>query len=438
MKQYDLIVIGGGPGGAEAAAIAARQGMNVALVEKDRLGGTCLNRGCVPTKCLCSAAERLHEVRSAAEFGIDVAAVVPDYRRAYSRAGEVVTTLRDDLAASLGSVELIEGEARLGEGNTVLAGNSFMKARRIIIATGSRPAPFPCEGGELACDSDSFLASDTLPASAIIVGGGVIGLELASIMCEYGTDVTVVEYCREILPGFDTEVARRLGKALSRRGVKIITSAKATRLRKSDDGLLALDYEGKKGSAVLMAESVYGAVGRRPVLPEGLADAGVALDGRGFIAVDDAFRTSANGIYAIGDVNGRCMLAHAASAQARIVMGLTDAVGCIPSVVFTIPECASAGVTAESAENLSAVKIPYSASSKAVAAGMTDGFVKLVYDGSRRIVGCQALGAHAADLVAEAAVIIDAAYTLERLADFTVSAHPGLSELLQMAASSAR
>ena len=436
MTQYDLIVIGAGPGGVEAAALATRRGLKVALVEKDLAGGTCLNRGCVPTKCLCASAERLHEIRSAEDFGIVVGEVTAHYDKAHARAREIVDTLRDDLFSSLADVELIQGEARLGEGNTVFAGCHFMKARRIIIATGSRPAPFPCEGGELAGNSDTFLASAILPGSAVIVGGGVIGLELASIMCEFGTEVTVLEFCREILPGFDSEIARRLNKALSRRGVKIITSAKATRLREASDGRLTLEYEGKKGPAILTAEKVYGAVGRRPVLPNGLAEAGVQLDSRGYIAVDSSFCTSAPGIYAIGDVNGTCMLAHAASAQARIVSGQTDCVGCVPSVVFTIPECASVGLTAESADGLSAVKIPYGANSKAMAAGTVDGFVKIVYNGQRQVVGCQILGAHAADLIGEAAIIIDAGYTIDRLALFTVSAHPGLSELIQQVAAS--
>lgn len=436
MKQYDIVVVGAGPGGTEAAAIAARQGLKVALIEKDTLGGTCLNRGCVPTKCLCAAAERLHMIRKAEVFGINTDGMTADYAKAHMRADEIVATIREDLATTLSDIEIIYGEARLGEGNTVIAGNHFLKARRIIIATGSRPAPFPCEGGEYALDSDAFIHSETLPSRAVIVGGGVIGLEMASIMCEYGTEVTVVEYCKEILPGFDAEVARRLNKALSRRGVKIITSAKAIRLSKNDDGELILEYQSKKGPDTLKAERVYGAVGRRPVLPEGLPEIGVELDSRGFIAVDNSYRTNVPGVYAIGDVNGRCMLAHAASAQARIVTEQTTEVGCIPSVVFTIPECAAVGLCADSSDELSAVKIPYGANSKALAEDAAEGFVKIVYDRDKTVVGCLALGAHAADLVAEAAIIIDSRYTIDRLAAYTVSAHPGLSELIQAAAAS--
>lgn len=435
MKQYDVIVIGAGPGGSGAAIMAASKGLNVALVEADAIGGTCLNRGCVPTKCMCAAAERIIEVGSAFDFGVAVEGMKADYGVARRRAAEIVDGLRADLTASLGSVEIIEGRAVLGEGRTVVAGGKFLRARRIIIATGSAPAPFPAAGADLVVNSDQFLKLDSLPASLAVVGGGVIGLEFASIANAYGCDVTVIEFCKEILPGFDTEVARRLRSYLSRRGIGFVLGARVTEVSALPDGSRHVAYTARGKECSLTARAVLSAVGRRAVLPDGLADAGVKTDERGFIIVDDRFATTAEGIYAVGDVNGKKMLAHAAEAQARVVTEMSKATGSVPGVVFTVPECASVGLSVDDTEGLAAEKVPFGANTKAIAAGHADGLVKLVYRlDDRRIVGCQIVGAHAADLIGEAAVLIDAGYTVDRFAEYTVSAHPGLSELLQLAA----
>lgn len=430
MQQYDVIVIGGGPGGYKAAAYAASQGSRTALVEKDLLGGTCLNRGCVPTKCLCAAAERLLDIAGAGEYGIAAPAPAADFAAAQRRAADIVGSLRSDVEAVLEKVDIYRGEARLGEGRTVITDGEFMKASRIIIATGSRPAPFPAEGAENVIDSDAFLALDTLPERVVIVGGGVIGLEFASIIAAYGKSVTVLEFCREILPGFDTAVAKRLRTYLGKRGIKIITGARVTSV--SHDRTVT--YEAKGKEATVEADLVISAVGRRPVLPDGLDSAGVELTERGFIKTDDSYGTTAEGIYAIGDVNGKCMLAHAAEAQARIVTGKAASIGVVPGVVFTVPECATVGLNADAEDGLLSASVPYGSNAKALAAGHTEGVVKLVARPDGTIVGCQAVGAHAADLIAEAAVAIDAGYTVGRLAYNTVSAHPGLSELLSEAA----
>ena len=302
MQQYDLIVIGGGPGGAEAAAIGAAQGLSVALIENRQLGGTCLNRGCVPTKCLCAAAERILEIKGSGEFGIAVDGFSADFSAAHQRAERIVGELREDVASKLSGVDVINGSARLGEARTVATESGFLKGRRIIIATGSKPITLPIEGAELMLDSDAFLQLDTLPESLTVIGGGVIGLEFASVAAAYGCKVTVVERCREILPGMDAEVAKRLRSYLSRRGVAFIVGATVHSVKRTDSGSLLVSYEAKGKEGSVESVAVLGAPGRRACLPEGLEAAGVSLNPRGFIDVDDSYRTSAEGVYAIGDV----------------------------------------------------------------------------------------------------------------------------------------
>lgn len=417
MERYDLVVIGAGPGGAEAAALAAAQGLKVAIVEKGLVGGTCLNRGCIPTKCLCAGA----------------AACSPDFGAARAHATEVMDTLRADLEASLKEVDIYRGEARLAQGRTIVAGTDFLKADKIIVATGSRPAALPIEGIEHTIDSDKFLSLAELPQRIAIIGGGVIGLEFASLCTGFGAQVTVLEYCREVLPGCDVAIAKRLRTYLSRRGVKFVTGAQV----KSVAPDKSVTYEQKGKSLAVEADVVLCAVGRRAVLPEGLAEAGVEVNERGFIATDANFATTAEGIYAIGDVNGRCMLAHAAYAQADIVVGATDTVGLIPSVVYTDPECAWVGAKEDDSDAFRAVTVPYSANAKALADGHTEGALKLVFNEQNIVVGCQAVGHNASALIAQATIAIDAGYTLRRLAYNTVAAHPSLSELLTTAASTA-
>lgn len=422
----DFLFIGGGPGGYEVAAELAALGKSVTLVEKGALGGTCLNRGCIPTKALAASAALALEVGRAADMGIDLGAVTFDYGRAHARACTVLDTLREDVAASLAKVNVVHGEAVFVDNSHVAVGNDIYTASRIVIATGSRPAALRCPGSERAITSDDFLALDTLPAGpVVIIGGGVIGLEFASILNAFGCEVTVVEYCREVLPGMDAEIAKRLRLSLSRRGINFMCSTAVEEI--TDDGVVRCS--GKKGPCQVEAKTVIAAVGRRPVVPGGLENTDIKLTDRGFIAVDStSYATGAPGVYAVGDVNGLCMLAHAASAQARKAVGLSADTALIPSVVFTEPQCAAVGQ-----QQGSVTKIPYSASGMALASGYDEGLVKLVCDDAGIIVGCHVLGAHAADLVAEATVAIACGLTAEHLATIT-HAHPTLSELLQSAA----
>jgi dihydrolipoamide dehydrogenase len=440
VEQLDAIVIGAGPGGYETAAKLAATGKRTAIIERDSLGGTCLNRGCIPTKCLCASADALLTIKQAAEFGVEVNGEVKvDYAVAYQRMLGVIAGLQEGVRATLKDVEVIEGTARLAADHKVIVGDRVLTAPQIIIATGSQPARLRIEGADLAMTSDEFLKMDKLPKSIVVIGGGVIGIEFASILAAFGVEVTVVEYCKEILPPFDAEVAKRLRTYLTRRGIKFVTGAAVKAVRPGFEVV----YEGKKGEVSVSAEQVIMAVGRRPVLPEGLAEAGVEVSERGYIKVNPLMETTAKGIYAIGDVNGLCMLAHAASAQGRVVIGHDVALDLVPSVVFSVPEAAMVGVTEAQCEaegtEYAVAKIMYGANGKAQAMGETDGLVKLIYSPQTRcLLGAHIVGAHAADLCAEAYQLIHNLTTLDEVKDEMIHAHPTLSELIVFAAENAK
>lgn len=431
IPHYDYIIIGAGPGGYELAAGLSGEGKSVALVEKDRLGGTCLNRGCIPTKCLCASADALSAVKEASRFGVICNVPQIDFTAVRRRMDEVVTTLGEGVKALLAKTDIYEAEGSLLGNGRVAADGKILEADRIVIATGSRPAVLPVPGAEHALTSDELLALEALPQSAVIIGGGVIGIEFASIMAAMGVEVTVVEYCKEILPGFDADIAKRLRTMLSRKGMTFITGAEVSAIRENGKEVC---YNGRKGEASVWADISVMAVGRRPVLPDGLDTAGVELTQRGFIKVDTLMRTSAEGIYAIGDVNGLCMLAHAASAQGRIVAGETVDLDVIPSAVFCKPEAAMVGLGEDACKarglECRCVKSNFAANGKALAMGEAEGLAKIIYrpdDG--RLTGMQIIGPHAADLIAECAALLHSRATLSDLRSL-IHAHPTLSEVL--------
>lgn len=436
-KQVDLIVIGAGPGGYDVAAHEAANGKSVVIIEKDKVGGTCLNRGCIPTKCLCAAAERIHAFDDAAEFGIDASIASFSYAKAVERSRNVVAQLREGIDTLLSKCEKVVGEAVINADGSVAVGENSYQAQKTIIATGSKPAALSIPGAELAINSDDFLNLDKLPSHIIIIGGGVIGLEFAYIANAFGSDVTVIEYCKEILPPFDAELAKRLRMMLSQRGIKFVTSA-AVKEISGTPGSLVVHYEDKKGMQTLETESVLMAVGRKAVLPMGLAEAGIEVSPRGFIVTDDTFCTSRRGFYAVGDCNGRLMLAHAATAQAMRAVGRDVNLDVVPAAVFTDPELAMVGLTTEQckAQGLNYVsrKALYRANGKALASGHAEGFAKVLFDpDTRKILGCHILGAHASDLIAEPALAMAQRLTVDQLALNTVHGHPTLTEILPSA-----
>jgi dihydrolipoamide dehydrogenase len=442
--MFDIIIIGAGPGGYETAADAAAKGLTVAIVERDQMGGTCLNRGCIPTKALCRNAEVINLMREAEVWGVKTGEMAFDYAPVFERKEAVVKQLREGVEMLMGApgITAIKGEAILKDANTVVVNGEEYSAKNIIIATGSAPRGLPIEGADLAMTSDDILAMETLPKSLCIVGGGVIGMEFAAVFSTFGVEVTVIEYCKEILPPFDKDVAKRLKTVLSKRGIKIITSAAVNGITQGEDGY-TVSYELKGKPQSVTCEKVLMSVGRQPVLPQGLDAVGVTVGRRG-IEVDDNMMTNVPGVYAIGDVNGRMMLAHAASAQGlralHAIMGKADDIklDIVPSAVFTVPELAMVGLTeeqcAEKGLDVTVKKSFFRSNGKAVAMNETDGLIKMIVDNAtRQIVGCHICGAHAADLIQEVVTAMNAGATVDLLAR-SIHGHPTLSEVLLTAA----
>ncbi len=442
--MFDIIIIGAGPGGYETAADAAAHGLTVAIVERDQMGGTCLNRGCIPTKALCRNAEVINLMREAEVWGVKTGEMAFDYAPVFERKEAVVKQLREGVEMLMGApgITAIKGEAVLKDANTVVVNGEEYSAKNIIIATGSAPRGLPIEGADLAMTSDDILAMETLPKSLCIVGGGVIGMEFAAVFSTFGVEVTVIEYCKEILPPFDKDVAKRLKTVLSKRGIKIITSAAVNGISQDENGF-TVSYELKGKPQSVTAEKVLMSVGRQPVLPQGLDAVGVTVGRRG-IEVDDNMMTNAPGVYAIGDVNGRMMLAHAASAQGlralHAIMGKADDIklDIVPSAVFTVPELAMVGLTeeqcAEKGLDVTVKKAFFRSNGKAVAMNETDGLLKMIVDNAtRQIVGCHICGAHAADLIQEVVTAMNAGATVDLLTS-SIHGHPTLSEVTLTAA----
>lgn len=440
MTPCDLIIIGGGPGGYPAAQIAAAEGLNVVLIERDRLGGTCLNRGCIPTKAMTRVAEVAMTVTDAADYGVETVGcpVSIDYQRATRHRDEVVTAMREGLASTMANVNIVIGEAVVDstEPPTVTAAGTTFTAPRLIVATGAAPARLPIEGADLALTSDDLTTGSTQPESLVVIGGGVIGLEFASIFNALGSKVTIVEFLPEILPPCDAEIAKRLRTALKRRGIDIITDAAVTALRPG----MEIDYQRRGKTATLQAEAVLMAVGRRAVVPRGL---NVELNHNGSIKVDpETFETSAKGVYAVGDVNGICQLAHAATAQAERVMGREIDLSVIPSAVFTSPEVAMVGKTEkqalESGHDITVGKAMFRSNGKAQAMGETDGLVKVIVDRDNDLLlGAFIVGPHAADLIEELSLAMSSRLPVHEILS-SVHAHPTLSETVTAALAAAR
>lgn len=410
-----IIIIGAGPGGYETAAEAASRGIEVVLVQDGPLGGTCLNEGCIPTKALC-------------------AMDAPDQ----VRKNEVIAQLQDGIAQLMRNklITLVHGHARLAGPRSVEADGQVYEGDAIIIATGSVSAYLPIPGAGEALDSAAMLNLDYVPQRLCVIGGGVIGLEFASVYRKFGSEVTVLEYCPNILPRFDVDLSKRLKAALAKRGIVIETSACVTAIEKG-----SVSWTKKDKSFTTQADCILMAVGRRPNLKSlNLDDLGIKYTPKG-IEVDSDFQTSVAGIYAIGDITGGMMLAHVATAQGRRALnhicGVKDGIdfSVVPAAVFTVPEVACVGRTEEecSGIELAVGKANYRANGKAVASGLADGWCKVLADkAGGRILGVHIMGAHASDIIHEAAVLVALGATTQNARDI-IHAHPTLSEVLYSA-----
>lgn len=422
MHNCNIIIIGYGPGGMEVAGKAVAQGLNTVVIEKDLPGGTCLNRGCIPTKALCHSAEH-------------AAGNIEAYSAAWNRKNDVVAELRGNLSALTSKVTFVTGEAKFTDSDKVEVNGETYSAPKIVIATGSAPAYLQIPGADLAIDSAQLLELSRLPHSICIVGGGVIGMEFACILQAFGVKVSVLEFCKEILPNFDKEISKRLKTSLSRKGIDIITSAKVTEIRPGKEVI----YECKGKTESITADEVLMAVGRRPVLPPGTEDIGILVE-RNAIKVDENYSTNIPGIYAIGDVNAHLMLAHVASAQGSAVMGSPMNISVVPAAAFTTPECAMAGLTEDMCKekglNYKSVKALFRSNGKAVSMGEPDGLVKLIVNiDTRELLGAHICGPHAADLIGEPALAMSSNLTIDSIAQ-TIHAHPTLGEVIHTAATS--
>ncbi len=435
----DLIIIGSGPGGYRTAEYAAKNGLRVIIIEASHVGGTCLNSGCIPTKTLCRNAEVLELMRRGETFGLSGLACQIDFTRMMNRKNEVVATLRQGVETLMSApgIQLVRGRGRLTSATTVAVGDEEYSAKHIIIATGSQPKMLPIPGADkpIVMTSAGLLDIDHIPARLCIIGAGVIGMEFATIFNSLGSEVTVVEYLRECLPALDSDVAKRLRQTISRKGVNFIMQSGVCEV--TDAGIV---YERKGKRDSVEADVVLMATGRTPAIDDlGLDAVGVKY-GKGGIETDDHLRTSIENIYAIGDVNGRTMLAHAATFQGLHVVNQligredTIALDLIPAAIFTLPEAGGVGKTEDQCKAAgiaySCRKGYYRANGKALAMDETEGLVKILSGSDDRIIGCHIFGAHAADMVQEISSLMAMGVTTAQLCDI-VHIHPTLSEILQ-------
>ncbi len=440
LKQCDLVIVGGGPAGYVAAIRAAQLGGKVILVERDTLGGTCLNRGCIPTKALLHSVEVLETARSGQSYGVNVGEVSIDFTKMLSHKNAVINTLVTGVRYLMRSnaIEVIKGSGRVISPTEVevdAGRQQAVRAAKIILATGSVPAAVPIPGvdGSGVITSSEALQLAEVPRSLLIIGGGAIGLEFATIFAKLGAVVTIVEMLPRIIPTEDQELSLALNRVLERGGIKVLTGTQVSRIEDGAEGGKLISVVSREGEQQLAAELVLVAVGRQPDI-EGLGLEGLAVKTeRGSIAVSDRMETSIAGIYAAGDVIGGIQLAHVASAEGEVAvenaLGKNSVIDyrVVPRCIYTMPEVAAVGLTESQARaaglNLKVAKFPFTANPRALILGQPDGFVKILSDaGSGEIFGIHIFGPQATELIAEAALAIKMEATVSEIAA-TIHAH---------------
>ena len=450
-QQFDVCIIGSGPGGYPAAIKAAQSGASVAMIEKEWLGGVCLNKGCIPTKTLIANAEMLSRIQHAEEFGVSVGEVSFDFGKMAERKDRIVEQIRKSLGGLIkaNKITLFRGTGEFISPHEVKVtgeDSAVIHAESIVVATGSHSKEIPTFpfDHEKILSSDSVLKLTKLPKRMLIIGGGVIGCEFASLYHELGVEITILEALPDIIPVEATNISHELRKAFEHRGITVKTNVVVEAIDTSGDGVKAMLV----GEEPVVGDVVLVAVGRAPNTEGlGLEKAGVATDDRGAIPVNTRLETNVPGIYAIGDVTGAWWLAHVASHQGLVVAkNVTGGdsemhYNAVPSVIFTKPEIGSVGLTLEQAiEDGHAATLgsfPFQALGKSQAAFETEGFAQLVVDKkSGQILGAQVVGHEAATLVAEMGIAIANELTVECITD-TIHAHPTIAEVWLEAALSA-
>ncbi len=450
--KYDIIVVGSGPGGYVAAIRAAQLGKKVALVERAEPGGICLNWGCIPTKALLKSAQVYADCSAAARYGLELSGEVrPDLEKIVERSREVAQTMSKGIRFLLdkNGIELIQGFGRLtSRGHLDVDGVDY-EAEHIILATGARPRemPFMRIDGEHVITSKQALTLTELPQSMIVIGSGAIGIEFAWFYATLGVKVTIIEYLPRILPLEDEEMSKTVERTFRKLRATVLTSTTVKQVEVSPDGVCRVEIEGKKGTETLSADKVLSAIGIQANIEGiGLEEVGVQVE-RGKIKVDEYYRTSAAGIYAIGDIVPGPALAHVASAEGiccvEHICGLHPQpvdYTTIPSCIFTTPEVASVGATEQQLQEqgieYKVGRFPFTASGKATATGDRDGFIKLLFGADDRLLGAHMVGAHVTEMLAEPTLAKALGATAHRIAR-TIHAHPTMNEGIMEAAEAA-
>ena len=460
MRHYKVAIIGGGPAGYETAIKLNQLSINTICFEKEHLGGVCLNKGCIPTKALVKVADLYTDIKKANEFGINVQDVSFDFEKIQKRKNLVVERLRSGIEQlfqksniSIQKAEITKIEKDSDLYKLYSGDEQCCSADYVIIATGSEPKPLPFSSVEDACNpynkniltSNEILNIENLPESIAIIGGGVIGCEFASIFKQLGVQVTIIEFLPEILPTEDEEIAKKLSASLKKLGIKILTNTSVTSLSENMDNI---EVHLSNNSSII-TEKVLVSIGRNPVC--NIETKGFSLEkDKGFIKVNEYCQTNEPNVFAIGDINGKLMLAHVATKQGMVVADFLHAslndnkkleqhlkpidYNAVPACIFTNPEVASCGLTEKNAKNICpeaiVTRFNYAANGKAVASGVSNGFVKTIINPlNNEIMGIHIIGYSATELIAQASIFINTKTNIQNIKNI-IYAHPTISETI--------
>ena len=437
--EFNVAVLGGGPSGYECAIRCAQLGLKTALVEARELGGTCLNRGCIPTKALLHGAEMYAYAKAGGDFGLITDGLTLNYPRLAAYKDDKVKKLVSGIEAleKAHGVEVVRGFGVLDGPNAMKVGQRRITYDKLILAMGSEPSKPPVPGMETAHTSDDVLSAINLPSGAIIIGGGVIGMEFATLFASLGKKVTIIEMMPEILPGCIPEITSKLKASMKKKGVEFILGAKVVEIVKGRT--VKFEKDGKVDERT--SSAVIVCAGRKPMTRDcGLETIGLETDRRGFIAVDEHLRTAVDGVYAIGDITGKIQLAHVASAQ-----GMVAAANCagqdktmrydrVPACIYTSPEIAWVGLSEEAAKQQGYEPVVGSfnvaANGRSMVMNESTGLVKLISDkATGKVLGCQMMAPRATDMIAEIAAVLGHEGTVESLSE-VIHPHPTVSEII--------